>query len=324
MTHQQYPLGSGFGPAATAEEVVAGLDLSGKNVIVTGGNAGIGLEAVKALSKAGASVTVAARKPDNEAISGLANVDALALDLSDVISIDAFADVWLARGLSLHLLLNNAGMPAPFERQTDARGNELQFSTNYLGHFQLTKRLLPALRAAKGARVVNTSSGAQRMGAINWADPSMAEGYDANIAYAQSKLAMVLFAVELDRRYAAEGIRAYSAHPGVVVGTKLNASAGEEALKAMGLIDEAGNPILRPEWGTKTPQQGAASIVFAATSPLLDDKGGVYIKDSDISALDDEPRPISAESIPSEIMSHAIDPDTARRLWELSENLLSR
>lgn len=130
---------------------------------------------------------------------------------------------------------------------------------------------------------------------------------------------MVLFAVELDRRFASEGIRAFSVHPGVIVGTKLNSSAGDEALRAMGLIDEAGQPIIRPHLGTKTPAQGASTIVFAATSPLLANTGGVYLKDNDISALDDEPKPITAESIPSEVISHSIDPQAARRLWDLPQ-----
>lgn len=322
MPHKQYPLGTGFGPASTASEVVAGIDLAGKNAIVTGGNAGIGLEVVRALSRAGASVTVASRNPNADALSGLDRIDTDRLDLADPASIEAFASRWLHTGRRLHILVNNAGIPAPPSRETDARGHELQFATNYLGHFQLTRLLLPALIAADGARVVNVSSGAQRFGVIRWDDPAFTQGYDPNAAYAQSKKAMVQFAVELDRRYASYGIRAFSAHPGVVVGTALNSSAGEDALRAMGLIDEAGKPIIKPAWGTKTPEQGAGTIAFAATSPRLDGIGGLYLKDCDVSALDDEPRPVDAESIPSEATSASIDPQSARRLWELSERLL--
>ena len=111
-------------------------------------------------------------------------------------------------------------------------------------------------------------------------------------------------------------------HPGVVAGTKLNSSAGKDALKAMGLIDEAGRPIIDPAIGKKTPQQGASTIVFAATSSLLAEIGGVYLKDNDISPLDEEPKPVTAQSIPSDVMSHSIDSQSARRLWELSEQLL--
>jgi hypothetical protein len=133
---------------------------------------------------------------------------------------------------------------------------------------------------------------------------------------------LVLFAVELDRRWAAEGIHGYAAHPGVVVSTGLNQSAGDESRRAQGLIDEFGRPIIDPEHGKKTAPQGAVTIVFAATSPLLAQIGGVCLKDSDISQVDDEPRPMSEIEPPSEVMSHSIDPRSAERLWELSEQLL--
>ena len=150
----------------------------------------------------------------------------------------------------------------------------------------------------------------------------LASGYDARAAYAQSKLANVLFAVELDRRWAAEGIRGYAVHPGVVVGTKLNSSAGAEALKRMGLIDEDDQPIIDPAVGKKTPAQGASTVVFAAASPLLDGIGGVYCKDNDVSPVDDASRKLTADCIPAEVTSHAIDPASAKRLWELSKRLL--
>ena len=324
MTHMQHPIGTGFTAASTTDDVLRGLDLTGKNVIVTGGHAGLGLETTRALAKAGASVTVGARDPDRAAlaIAGLERVEASRLDLVDPTSIDAFANRWLASHRPLHILINNAAPPSPKEIVRDARGYELQFATSHLGHFQLTLGLLPALRAAHGARVVNVSSGAQRFGHIRWDDPNFATGYDSRLAYAQSKKANVLFAVELDRRYAKDGIRGYAVHPGVVVGTNLNASAGPEALRAMGLIDADGKPIIDPGRGKKTLPQGASTIVFAATSPRLAEIGGVYLKDNDISPLDDEPKPLTADSIPSDVASHSIDPQSAQRLWALSEQLL--
>ena len=324
MNPQQRPIGTGFTAASTANEVLAGLDLSGKNVIITGGHAGLGLETTRALSKAGASITVAARHPERAAtgLGGLEHVEVSQLDLIDPASINAFAARWLGSGRPLHVLINNAGLPAPPERVVDARGYEAQFATNHLGHFQLTLALLPALRAAQGARVVNVSSGAQRFGEIRWDDPHFTTGYQPRAAYAQSKLANVLFAVELDRRWVSDGIRGYAVHPGVVVGTALNGSAGKDALRAMGLIDEADQPIIDPIRGKKTPQQGASTIVFAAASPLLAKIGGVYLKDNDISRIDDEPRALTAESIPSEVRSQSIDPHSAQRLWELSELML--
>lgn len=322
MTHKQHPLGTPFSPASTADDVLAGINLAGKNAIVTGGHSGIGLEVTRALAKAGASVMVGARDPDRAAaaLGGLEKVEIGRLDLVDPRSIEAFAASWLEGGRALDVLVNGAGASGGPER--DARGFETQFATNHLGHFHLTFALLPALRAARGARVVNVSSGAQRFGRIRWDDPNFTEGYDSRAAYAQSKTANVLFAVELDRRWAKDGIRGYAVHPGVVVGTKLNGSAGEAALKRMGLIDEAGKPIIDPAVGKKTPSQGASTIVFAAASPLLAGIGGVYLKDNDISPLDDEPRQLTADCIPAEVASHSIDPTSAERLWVLSERLL--
>ncbi|MYQ39285.1 NAD(P)-dependent dehydrogenase, short-chain alcohol dehydrogenase family [Streptomyces sp. LamerLS-316] len=329
MTHRQHPIGSGFTAASTADDVLAGIDLTGRNVVITGGHAGIGLEATRALTKAGASVTVGARTPDRAraalAESGLDGVEVSQLDLIDPASIDAFTDRWRASERPLHILLNSAGAPAPAELVQDPRGYEVQFATNHLGHFQLTLGLLPALRAAHGARVVNVTSGAQRFGDIHWDDPHFADGgYNPGAAYAQSKVANVLFAVELDRRWAEDRIRGYATHPGVVVGTALNSAAGPDALRAQGLIDESGQPVIDPEAGKKIPQQGAATLVFGAASPLLAEIGGVYLKDSDISPLDDDAKPVTADSIPADVASHSIDPHSAQRLWELSVHLLER
>ena len=322
MRHNQHPLGSPFAPDATADDVLAGLDLAGRNVIVTGGHAGIGLEVTRALSRAGASVTVGARDVERAtaALADLARVDVGQLDLIDPQSIEAFAARWLESGRPLHILINGAGASGGPER--DARGYETQFATNHLGHFQLSLALLPALRAAHGARVVTVSTGAQRFGRIRWNDPNFTAGHDSRASYAQSKVANVLFAVELDRRWAANGIRGYAVHPGVVVGTKLNSSAGDEALKRMGLIDEAGRPIIDPVIGKKTPRQGASTVVFAATSPLLDGIGGVYLKDNDVSPLDDRDRQLNADCIPAEVASHSIDPHDAERLWLMSERMI--
>ncbi|GAB3717985.1 SDR family NAD(P)-dependent oxidoreductase [Nocardiopsis oceani] len=325
IAHKQHPISSGFTASSTAEDVLAGIDLSGRNVLITGGHAGLGLETTRTLSLAGASVTVGSRNPERAAaaLAGIERVEIGRLDLLDPASIDAFATRFVDSGRPLHILINNAGMP-PRELVRDARGYEAQFATNHLGHFQLTLALLPSLRTAHGARVVNVTSGAQRFSDILWDDPNFQiTEYSPGLAYAQSKTANVLFAVELDRRWAADGIRGYAAHPGVVVGTGLNSAAGEEAHRAEGLIDESGRPVIDPEHGKKTPQQGASTIVFAATSPLLTEIGGVYLKDNDISPLDDEPRPMSAIEPPSEVMSHSIDPRSAQRFWELSEQLLS-
>ena len=331
MTHRQHPIGTGFTPASTAEEVIAGIDLSGRNVVITGGHLGLGHEVTRVLTGAGASVTVGARDPERAAagLEGIERVEIGQLDLVDPASIEAFVQRWLATGRPLHILINNAA--AAGGPVHDARGFETMFATNHLGHFQLTLGLLPALHAAHGARVVNVSSGAQRFSDIRWDDPNFTTGYLPLQAYAQSKTANVLFAVELDRRWAEDGIRGYAVHPGVVVGAKLNNSkikparrTTDDSLRAQGLIDAAGKAIIDPVGGKKTVPQGASTIVFAATSPLLANIGGVYLKDNDISRLDDEQRPLTPDSIPSEVASHSIDPQSARRLWDLSERLLAK
>ncbi len=330
MTHKQHPIGTGFTAASTADDVLAGIDLSGKNAVVTGGHAGLGLEVTRALAKAGASVTVASRDPGRAApkLDGIERAGVGQLDLLDPASIDGFAARYLDSGRPLHILLNNAGiMGGPLVR--DARGYESQFATNHLGHFQLTLGLLPALRAAHGARVVNTTSGATRISGIHWDDPNFTTGYDPMLAYAQSKTANVLFAVELDRRWAQDGIRGYAAHPGIIVGTNLGSSMPVGQVRAMqqatGLVDQSGRPVIDPGSGKKTPQQGAATIVFAATSPLLAGIGGVYLKDNDISPLDHaaDPSAQGADLIRSQnVVPHSIDPQSARRLWEMSEQLI--
>lgn len=325
MTHPQQPIGTSFTAASTVTDVLRGIDLTGQNVIVTGGHSGLGLVATRALSEAGAAVTVGSRDPDraSAAVAGVERVEVGRLDLMDPASIDAFVARYLGSGRPLHVLINNAGYPPSAEIVRDARGHEAQFATNHLGHFRLTSGLRPALLAADGARVVTTTSGAQRFSDIRWDDPSFTHGgYDPGIAYAQSKTANVLFTVELDRRWAADGIRAFAAHPGVVATTAFNSSVGAQSQRAQGLIDDAGRPVIDPALGKKTEEQGAATIVFGATSPLLDGLGGLYLLDNDVSRVNDEDLPLTATSVPAEVVSHSIDPRSAERLWELSERLL--
>jgi NAD(P)-dependent dehydrogenase (short-subunit alcohol dehydrogenase family) len=325
MTAQQKPLGTPFTAASTAADVLDGLDLSGREVIVTGGHGRLGREATRALAAAGAGVTVAARDPERAAaaVDGLAGVRVERLDLTDLASIEAFARRRLASEQPVHVLVNNAAVMFHPQLARDARGHELLFSTTHLGHFHLTRALLPALRAAEGARVVTVTSGAARFGEIRWDDLDFETGYDPVAAYGQSKRANVLFTVELDRRYAEQGIRAFAAHPGVVIGPGPFTPERAASYRAQGLIDDNGVTVIDPEAGKKTVEQGAATLVFGAASPLLEGIGGVYLKDSDVAVLDDEHRPLTADSIPSDANSAMLDPDDARRLWEVSERLLS-
>jgi NAD(P)-dependent dehydrogenase (short-subunit alcohol dehydrogenase family) len=331
MTQKQHPIGSGFTAASTTDDVIAGIDLAGRNVVVTGGHIGLGLETTRALSRAGASVTVGVRNPDRAAtaLAGIERVEISRLDLLDPTSIDAFVARYRDSGRPLHILVNNAGiMGGP--QQRDARGYEAQFATNHLGHFQLTLGLLPALQAAAGARVVEVSSWGHHLSDIRWDDLHFETGYDGMIAYGQAKTANVLFAAELDSRWAGDGIRGYSLHPGQIVGTSLAPWLGEPERRAMGLIDDSGQPIIDTDRDMKTAAQGASTSVFAATSPLLADIGGVYLKDSDVAVLDDititaDPDIAAAPvSTDAGVAPYAVDAESARRLWKLSEQLTER
>lgn len=323
MPTLQKPIGSGFGAASTTGDVIKGIDLSGKIAIVTGGYSGIGLETARVLRSAGARVIVPTRDHDKavRALQGL-DVEIEAMDLLDPASIDAFAERFLASGQPLHILVNSAGIGgAPLTR--DARGYELHFATNHLGHFQLAMRLWPALRQANGARVVAVSAWAHSRSPIVFEDPNFEHrDYIPWMAYGQSKTANILFALALDERAKAHGVRAFSLHPGSIVGTGLSKYLSPEVLRAAGLVDEDGNPIIDPAKNLKTVEQGAATSVWCATSPQLDGMGGVYCQNSDIAPLVSEE--IAANQFGSMalgVMPHAVDQQAADRLWSLSEHL---
>ncbi|MCL6459453.1 MAG: SDR family NAD(P)-dependent oxidoreductase [Gorillibacterium sp.] len=324
MLTKQIPIGSGFGAASTADDVIKGIDLSGKIAIVTGGYSGIGLETVRALRAAGARVIVPTRDL-GKAAAALVGIDVEieTMDLLDPASIDAFAEKFLASRQPLHILVNSAGIGgAPLTR--DARGYELHFATNHLGHFQLVRRLWPALRQANGARVVAVSAWAHSRSPLVFEDPNFEHrDYIPWMAYGQSKTANILFAVAVDERGKADGIRAFSLHPGSIVGTGLSKNHSPEALRAAGLIDEDGKPIIDPSRNMKTVEQGAATSVWCATSPQLDGMGGVYCDNSDIAPLVHEELAANQfGSMALGVMPHAVDPQAATRLWSLSEQLL--
>lgn len=305
MVTQQAPIGSGFNRDSTAEEVLGGADLTGKTVIITGGASGIGLETTRVLSRAGAHVIVAVRSPESarEALAGLEGVEVEQLELTDPASIDSFAERFNATGRPLHILINNAGVMGP-DLTRDARGNELHFSTNHLGHYQLTMRLWPALVKAKGARVVSLSSGAHRRSEVMFDDVNYERiEYDRWKAYGQSKTANALFTVALDARGAPYGIRAFAAHPGVVPDTRTAARS-------------ATVPSAQQMSAPKTIPQGAATSVWCATSPALEGKGGVYCENADIAAIS----PLD-QSAPGGVRPFAVDPELAERLWTLTEQM---
>lgn len=308
MTTNQKPLRTGYGAQTTTREVLGDKRIDGAIAVVTGGYAGIGLETTRALAQAGATVIVPARNPDKAraALAEIERVELDSLDLADPASVDAFAARFLASGRPLHLLVNNAGIMAiPLAR--DARGFELQLATNHIGHFQLTARLWPALLRAKGARVLALSSRGHAIGGVDFDDPHFERRpYDKWLAYAQSKTANALFALALDARGEAHGVRAFSLHPGGIL-TELTRSVPEEELRA-----------IRAKWGAtqfyKNTDQGAATSVWCATSSQLEGKGGVYCEDADIA----EPLPGDSPE-PRGVRPWAMDPELAERLWAKSE-----
>ncbi|HEV7777713.1 MAG TPA: oxidoreductase [Luteibacter sp.] len=318
MPSPQIPLHSGFGFTTTASEALAGRDLTGRTAIVTGGYDGLNLEVTRVLAGAGATVIVPARTLDKAraALGGIPRVEIAAMDLMDPASIDAFAEGFLQSGRALDILVNGAGIMIP-PLVRDARGNESQFSTNHLGHFQLTARLFPALRRANGARVVAVSSRGHRIAGVDFDDPNFERReYERWTGYGQSKTANVLFAVHLDTLGEAHGVRAFALHPGSII-TGLARHMSDDELRAAGVVfDEKGKPSVAASKGLKTVEQGAATIVWCATSVQLDGMGGVYCEDVDVSEVAaDDAAPGAG------VRSWAIDPGFASRLWSLSERL---
>ncbi|MEU0796913.1 SDR family NAD(P)-dependent oxidoreductase [Amycolatopsis sp. NPDC005961] len=309
MTTAQHKIGSGFGATTTAAEVVAGIDLTGKLAIVTGGYSGIGLETTRALTAAGAHVVVPARRraTAEEALRGFENVEIDELDLGDLDSVRAFAERFLASGRGIDVFIGSAGIMALPETRVGP-GWEAQFATNHLGHFALVNRLRSAFTT--GARVVSVSSRGHHYGPVRFDDLDFRQGYDKWLAYGQAKTANVLFAVHLDKLARDHGVRAFALHPGRIL-TDLVRHLDRQELVDAGMVDESGQVT----GGAKTPEQGAATQVWAATSPQLDGLGGVYLEDCDIA----EPAP--ADGGRTGVKDYAIDPAQAERLWTASAEL---
>jgi NAD(P)-dependent dehydrogenase (short-subunit alcohol dehydrogenase family) len=312
MTTPQHKTGSGFGATSTATDVLAGIDLTGKLAIVTGGYSGIGLETTRTLTGAGAHVVVPARRRTSaeEALTGIDVIDHVEvdeLDLADLDSVRAFADRFLASGRGIDLFIASAGIMACPQTRVGP-GWEAQFATNHLGHYALVNRLWPAM--APGARVVAVSSRGHHFSGIRWDDVQFEHGYDKWAAYGQAKTANVLFAVHLDTLAQDRDVRAFALHPGRIR-TNLVRHLPRQEMIDNGFIDRAGNTI----GDIKTPAQGAATQVWAAISPQLDGMGGVYCEDCDIA----ERAPFDGTRIG--VRDYAIDSDQAARLWTLSAEL---
>ncbi|MEV8019305.1 SDR family NAD(P)-dependent oxidoreductase [Streptomyces sp. NPDC086554] len=315
---RQHKIGSGFDASSTADDVLDGISLLGRTALVTGGYSGLGLEITRALSRAGAHVVVPARRPATarDALRGVPRVEVRALDLADLESVRRFADHFLETDDGkLDILINNAGIMACPETRVGPDGAwEAHFAINHLGHFALTNHLYPALSSGEAARVVSVSSASHFLSDIRWEDPHFAhESYDRRLAYAQSKTANALFAVHLNSLHDTTGIgpRAFAVHPGSIL-TPLQRHIPREEQIAQGWITPDGTPAP----GFKTPAQGAATALWAATSPLLDAHGGAYCQDCDIA----EPA-TTQDMLIGGVKPWATDPDAATRLWQLSAEL---
>lgn len=311
MTTQQHRIGSGFGARTTTEEVLRGIDLSGRLAVVTGGYSGLGLETTRALAGAGARVVVPARRRSTAvaAVDGIDGVEVDELDLADLEAVRSFAERFLASGRDIDLMIDNAGIMACPETRVGP-GWEAQFATNHLGHFALVNRLWPAIERG-GARVVSVSSNGHQLSAMRWDDVQFERGYDKWQAYGQAKTANALFAVQLDALGRDRGVRAFSLHPGTIA-TSLGRHMSEAELADLATTIDS-SPT---NTGWKTPEQGAATQVWAATSPRLAGMGGVYCEDCDIA----EPA-APGTVIGSGVNAWATDPEQAARLWRLSAEL---
>ncbi|MBA2920836.1 SDR family NAD(P)-dependent oxidoreductase [Sphingomonas sp. MAH-20] len=317
MVAAQRPLGTPFGPFTTAEEVAGDIDLSGKVAVVTGGASNLGQETARVLAARGAKVIVPARDAENakRSLSYIPGLEVSAMDLLDPPSIYRFADDILGRYPSLDLLILSAGvMATPLFR--DLYGNEGQFATNHLGHFRLTTELWPALRSAATARVVVLSSRGHQLGGFDLNDLNFRlRPYDKWLAYGQAKTANALFSVALDTRGRDHGIRAFSVHPGSILGPLARYLTHDE-IDAFGALNADGTAVVDPLRDMKTPEQGAATTIWCATAQALRDKGGVYCEDCDIAAVEVEGN--------FGVRPFAVDRDMAENLWRESVRFTGR
>jgi NAD(P)-dependent dehydrogenase (short-subunit alcohol dehydrogenase family) len=307
----------------TALQVITGHDLHGRCAIVTGGAAGIGAETVRALASVGARVIIATRDVSKaepvaaalRAETGNSLIAVAALDLASLRSVHVFAAQLLAERRPLHLLINNAGLITRTLTRTED-GFETHFGVHHLGHFALTLGVLPLLRAAGNARVVSLTSVAHQRNEIDFDDPNFHQRpYEVWTAYGQSKTANALFVVGLMQHHAADGVTANAVHPGGIL-TNAWHEFSRQDLATSGLIDAAGTP--HPDF--RSPEQGAATAVWAAISPELEGIGGRYLEDCAIAGGTPDVMP-EGRRWPPGYKPHALDPERANRLWSLSRKL---
>jgi NAD(P)-dependent dehydrogenase (short-subunit alcohol dehydrogenase family) len=286
-------------PSSTTGSVLDGIDLTGRTVVITGASTGLGLQTARAMQSAGAQIVAAVRDVDKT--QAAIDCETVQLELGDLRSARAAAEAIAARHDRIDVLINNAGVMAPPLTRT-AQGYEMQLGTNHLGHFVLTTGLVDSF--VNGTRIVNLSSRGHQLGGIRWEDPNYDDesAYDKWQAYGQSKTANVLFTVEAERRWGPRGVHSFAVHPGVVY---------TDLARHMTRDDfSAGGTLANLEITDVT--RGAATTVWAATSPELDGLGGRYLEDCRIA----DPAVDGAEG---GYAAWAVDPEQAARLWEWSQ-----
>ena len=322
ISKNQQKLNSGFHAKSEPKEILEGIDLSGKTAIVTGGYSGIGLETTRALAEAGANVFVPARRVDDakKALDGIideANISKM--DLADISSIKDYTQKFINEIKSLSILINNAGIMACPESKT-SNGWDLQFAVNHIGHFVLTNGLMDMMKDVDGARFVSLSSSAHSLTGILWDDIHFQENqYDKWMAYGQSKTASSLIAIEFNRLMHDKGVSGFSVHPGGII-TPLQRHLENEEMVALGWMNEDGSPSDLAKNFFKSTSQGASTALWCATSPNLNNIGGVFCEDCDIAKRKSE----VDESLQRYfgVADWAIDTEEANKLWETTEKML--
>jgi NAD(P)-dependent dehydrogenase (short-subunit alcohol dehydrogenase family) len=314
-----------FGATSTTDEVLSGVNLQGKRILVTGVSAGIGVETARSLAAHGAHVVGAARdikkaeaataQVRKDAQTGGGSLELIELDLGSLKSVRACADALNAKGELFDAVIANAGvMATPFSQTLD--GFEMQFGTNHLGHFVFVNRIAPLIR--KGGRLINLSSAGHRYSNVDLEDPNFErKPYDPMVAYGQSKTANILFSVGFDRRHRSRGVRAAAVHPGAIQ-TELGRYMGPERLQK--LIEQINERLAAAGKGPfqwKTIPQGAATSVWAAVVASADEVGGQYCENCHVGQL------VPADANFAEgVRAYALDPTSAEALWKKSEEMV--
>jgi NAD(P)-dependent dehydrogenase (short-subunit alcohol dehydrogenase family) len=317
-----------FDATSTTDEVLSGIDLKGKRVLVTGVSAGIGIETARSLAAHGAEVIGAARdlgkaesataQVRKDAAAGGGRFDLIALDLASLKSVRACADALLARGQSFDVVIANAGvMATPFGHTVE--GFETQFGTNHLGHFVLVNRIAPLIRS--GGRLVNLASSGHRFANVDLADPNFERTpYEPFVAYGRSKTANILFAVAFDRRHRGRGVRAAAVHPGGI-DTELGRHIDDGQLKI--LVSQINQQLAaagKPPFQYKTVPQGAATSVWTAVVGTPDQIGGQYCENCHVGQR--VPDDAVLTPISEGVRGYALDPVNAESLWKKSEEMV--